>query len=115
MTVPTPPTSSMNRRVCATTVTMTQNLLLAARSLGLGATFTTWHLPSEAAVREAFPRVEERALGVTVDDLGRVQHRDMRAATVALCAPLAVEDHVVTPAARRGAVVAGEHRPQDTR
>lgn len=43
-----------------------QNLLLAARGLGLGATFTTWHMPSEAAVRELLAIPEDARIAVTV-------------------------------------------------
>lgn len=43
-----------------------QNLLLAARGLGLGATFTTWHMPSEAAVRELLGIPEDARIAVTV-------------------------------------------------
>jgi len=43
-----------------------QNLLLAARGLGLGATFTTWHMPSEAAVRELLGIPPEARIAVTV-------------------------------------------------
>ena len=43
-----------------------QNLLLAARGLGLGATFTTWHMPSEAAVRELLRLPAEVRIAVTI-------------------------------------------------
>jgi len=43
-----------------------QNLLLAARGLGLGATFTTWHMPSEAAVRELLGIPAEARIAVTI-------------------------------------------------
>lgn len=43
-----------------------QNLLLAARGLGLGATFTTWHMPSEAAVRELLAIPEDARIAVTI-------------------------------------------------
>lgn len=43
-----------------------QNLLLAARGLGLGATFTTWHMPSEAAVRELLAIPAEARIAVTI-------------------------------------------------
>lgn len=43
-----------------------QNLLLAARGLGLGATFTTWHMPSEAAVRELLGIPADARIAVTV-------------------------------------------------
>jgi nitroreductase len=43
-----------------------QNLVVAARSLGLGATFTTFHVAAEAEVREALSIPEEVRLGVMV-------------------------------------------------
>lgn len=43
-----------------------QNLLLAARELGLGATFTTWHMPSEAAVRALLGIPEDARIAVTI-------------------------------------------------
>lgn len=43
-----------------------QNLLLAARGLGLGATFTTWHMPSEAAVRQLLGIPAEVRIAVTI-------------------------------------------------
>lgn len=43
-----------------------QNLLLAARGLGLGATFTTWHMPSEAAVRELLAIPDDARIAVTI-------------------------------------------------
>jgi len=43
-----------------------QNLLLAARGLGLGATFTTWHMPSEAAVRELLGIPADARIAVTI-------------------------------------------------
>lgn len=43
-----------------------QNLLLAARGLGLGATFTTWHMPSEAAVRTLLGLPQDAHIAVTI-------------------------------------------------
>ena len=43
-----------------------QNLLLAARGLGLGATFTTWHMPSEAGVRDLLAIPADARIAVTV-------------------------------------------------
>lgn len=43
-----------------------QNLLLAARGSGLGATFTTWHMPSEAAVRELLAIPDDARIAVTI-------------------------------------------------
>jgi nitroreductase len=43
-----------------------QNLLLAVRGVGLGATFTTWHMPSEAAVRELLAIPADARIAVTV-------------------------------------------------
>lgn len=43
-----------------------QNLLLAARGLGLGATFTTWHMPSEAAVRSLLGIPADARIAVTI-------------------------------------------------
>ena len=60
-----------------------QNVLLAARALGLGATFTTWHLPSEAAVRELLGIPPEARIAVTIPigwparDFGPVRRRPL--------------------------------------
>jgi nitroreductase len=43
-----------------------QNVLLAARGLGLGATFTTWHMPSEKAVRELLGIPDDARIAVTI-------------------------------------------------
>lgn len=43
-----------------------QNLLLAARALGLGATFTTYHMPREAEVRALLGIPEEARIVVTI-------------------------------------------------
>ncbi|MFN2376868.1 MAG: nitroreductase family protein [Candidatus Binatia bacterium] len=43
-----------------------QNLLLAARGLGLGATFTTWHMPSEPAVRTLLGLPDDARIAVTI-------------------------------------------------
>lgn len=43
-----------------------QNLLLAARGVGLGATFTTWHMPSEQAVRDLLGIPAEARIVVTI-------------------------------------------------
>lgn len=43
-----------------------QNLLLAARGLGLGATFTTWHMPSEPAVRALLGLPDDARIVVTI-------------------------------------------------
>lgn len=43
-----------------------QNLLLAARALGLGATFTTWHMPREAAVRDLLGIPADARIAVTI-------------------------------------------------
>jgi nitroreductase len=43
-----------------------QNVLLAARGLGLGATFTTWHMPSEAKVRELLRIPADARIAVTI-------------------------------------------------
>lgn len=43
-----------------------QNLLLAARGLGLGATFTTWHMPSDKAVRDLLGIPHDARIAVTI-------------------------------------------------
>lgn len=43
-----------------------QNLLLAARALGLGATFTTYHMPREAEVRTLLGIPEDARIAVTI-------------------------------------------------
>ncbi len=43
-----------------------QNILIAARGLGLGATFTTWHMPSEPAVRSLLAIPEDARIAVTI-------------------------------------------------
>jgi nitroreductase len=43
-----------------------QNLLLAARALGLGATFSAWHMPSERAVRDLLQIPDDAKIAVTV-------------------------------------------------
>jgi nitroreductase len=43
-----------------------QNVLLAARALGLGATFTTWHMASEPAVRELLGIPSDARIAVTI-------------------------------------------------
>jgi nitroreductase len=43
-----------------------QNLLLAARALGLGATFTTWHRPCEERVRSLLGIPEDVHIAVTI-------------------------------------------------
>lgn len=44
----------------------TQNLLLAARALGLGAAMTTNHLENEQAVRDRFGIPDDHAIGATI-------------------------------------------------
>jgi nitroreductase len=43
-----------------------QNVLLAARGLGLGATFTTWHMPSEKAVRALLGIPDDARIAVSI-------------------------------------------------
>jgi nitroreductase len=43
-----------------------QNLLVAARALGLGAAFTTLHTLAEPAIREILGIPEDRVIGVTI-------------------------------------------------
>jgi nitroreductase len=43
-----------------------QNLLLAARSLGLGATLTTWHLVAETTIREQLAIPDDVVLGAVI-------------------------------------------------
>jgi nitroreductase len=44
----------------------TQNLLLAARALGLGAAMTTFHMSGEAAIKEHFGIPENVSIGATI-------------------------------------------------
>ncbi|WP_236792205.1 nitroreductase family protein [Amycolatopsis sp. GM8] len=50
----------------STVYAATQNLLLAARAMGLGAAMTTNHLENEPAVRQHFGIPEDFALGATI-------------------------------------------------
>lgn len=61
-----PPSAPSADWIGAAVYPAAQNLLLAARGLGLGATFTTWHMPSEAAVRELLGIPAEARIAVTV-------------------------------------------------
>jgi nitroreductase len=61
-----PPSAPSAEWIAPAVYPAAQNLLLAARGLGLGATFTTWHLPSEAAVRELLGIPAEARIAVTI-------------------------------------------------
>lgn len=50
----------------STVYTATQNLLLAARALGLGAAMTTFHIVDEAAIKERFGIPEAVSIGATI-------------------------------------------------
>jgi nitroreductase len=50
----------------STVFAATQNLLLAARGLGLGAAMTTNHLENEPAVREHFGIPDDHGIGATI-------------------------------------------------
>lgn len=61
-----PPQAPSEAMVWSTVYPAGQNLVVAARALGLGATFTTFHLAAEAAFRRELGIPEEVLLGVTV-------------------------------------------------
>lgn len=61
-----PPASPSADWIPAAVYPAAQNLLLAARGVGLGATFTTWHMPSERAVRDLLAIPDEARIAVTV-------------------------------------------------
>lgn len=61
-----PPAAPSADWIAAAVYPAAQNLLLAARGLGLGATFTTWHMPSEPAVRSLLGIPPEARMVVTV-------------------------------------------------
>ena len=50
----------------STVYTATQNLLLAARALGLGAAMTTFHLVGEEAIKQRFGIPETVSIGATI-------------------------------------------------
>jgi nitroreductase len=61
-----PPQAPSKAMVWSTVYPAGQNLIVAARALGLGATFTTFHLAAEAEFREALGIPAEVVLGVSV-------------------------------------------------
>jgi nitroreductase len=61
-----PPQAPSEQMVWSTVYPAAQNLVVAARALGLGATFTTFHLAGEKEVREALAIPDDVLLGVMV-------------------------------------------------
>ena len=61
-----PPQSPRAELVPAALYPAAQNLIVAARALGLGTTFTTFHVAAEADVREILELPDEVILGVMV-------------------------------------------------
>jgi nitroreductase len=61
-----PPSAPSTDWIAAAVYPAAQNLLLAARALGLGATFTTWHMTCEPAVRELLGIPADARIAVTV-------------------------------------------------
>jgi len=61
-----PPQSPSEAMVWSTVYPAGQNLIVAARALGLGATFTTFHLAAEQEFREVLGIPPEAYLGVSV-------------------------------------------------
>jgi nitroreductase len=61
-----PPQAPSEAMVWSTVYPAGQNLIVAARALGLGATFTTFHLAAEQAFREVLGIPPDVLLGVSV-------------------------------------------------
>lgn len=61
-----PPQAPSEQMVWSTVYPAAQNLIVAARALGLGTTFTTFHLAAEREVREALALPDDVLLGVMV-------------------------------------------------
>ena len=61
-----PPQAPSEAMVWSTVYPAGQNLIVAARALGLGATFTTFHMAAEKAFRETLGIPPELYLGVSV-------------------------------------------------
>ena len=61
-----PPQAPSEAMVWSTVYPAGQNLIVTARALGLGATFTTFHLAAEAEFREVLGIPEDVLLGVCV-------------------------------------------------
>jgi len=61
-----PPQSPMKEMVPAALYPASQNLIVAARALGIGTTFTTFHLTVEPVVREVLQLPEDLILGVMI-------------------------------------------------
>ena len=61
-----PPQQPSEQMIWSSVYPAGQNLIVAARSLGLGAVFTTFHVAAEAEVREALAIPDEVRLGVMV-------------------------------------------------
>jgi nitroreductase len=61
-----PPAAPSKDWIGAAVYPAAQNLLLAARGVGLGATFTTWHMTCEKAVRNLLALPEDAHIAVTI-------------------------------------------------
>jgi nitroreductase len=61
-----PPGAPSEQMVWSALYPAAQNLIVAARSLGLGSTFTTFHLAGEAVVRETLGIPPEVRIAVTI-------------------------------------------------
>jgi nitroreductase len=61
-----PPDAPQERMMLSATYGAAQNLMVAARALGLGATYTTFHLGSEAAIKALLGIPEETQICVTI-------------------------------------------------
>ena len=61
-----PPEAPSLQMLWASLYPAAQNLVVAARALGLGTTFTTFHLAAEDAVREVLALPDDVRIGVTV-------------------------------------------------
>lgn len=61
-----PPGAETEMMIWSALYPAAQNLIVAARSLGLGSTFTTFHIAGEKVVRETLGIPEEIRIGVTI-------------------------------------------------
>ncbi len=61
-----PPQAPSEQMVWSAVYPAAQNLIVAARSLGLGSTFTTFHMAAEGTVREVLGIPAEVRIGVTL-------------------------------------------------
>lgn len=61
-----PPQAPSEQMIWSALYPAAQNLIVAARSLGLGSTFTTFHMAAESVVRETLGIPEDVRIGVTI-------------------------------------------------